>query len=372
MNPPLRVVALLALAGFPACYDSVEYETNTGLEKPGAENVTYDGPGPGGGALGEPISPREVGKVRFPEQFDVQAEWIVQWAAAEEPGSGSEGVEVFREIFHSDGQGSFLLEVTGYSTDPEGGFAEPGLELEKRYRRQQGFYVRYRNLHVTNPRSLEENYFLHVVTGEHQMAGRNCRRYFLRSKRDGRAAEVWVDRESDLMLGWTTWGPEGDFIAHLETTAIDYSPSHAGVEWAEDGPPRIPYEEGVTYPELDVEPLSVRYVPASYYLERRELMDTEGLGVGTNRVYLEIYSDGIFNLFVAQLPGGMTPAFRDGGGDWFAGMPDNSSGEKNFPFLRYSELGPHVVAEGRRFDHQVYVVGTLPMDEITNVYAHMR
>lgn len=305
----------------------------------------------GAPAAGAPTSPSALQPplVSPPEAFLVQAVRELDLALA------SGGLERYLEVFSSDPAAGFRLDVTGFATDPQAPFSAPGAGLIGAYQRRQRYLVHYRDAHLRDWPQLLRSYAWEEEAGSYSLAGRDCRLYRARSLHGFGSVELYVDRSNGMVLGWTLQDAQGKAVQALRTTALDWNPSFPGMTWSAPAAGERTYSGRQDDLLLGFRPLEARYAPDGFETTRRLILTPYDPSLDI--IYLEILDDGLQVFLTAQMkapPGGAAGGQQ---GPQFA--------------ARMAVLGGIRVLEGEIRGRHVFVVGSLPEDELLAVFGSM-
>jgi len=309
--------------------------------------------GASGGQTSNATSPVaiELPEFQYPEELAVELDRVIHVR------NSSGELERREENFMADGQGNYLLDITGFSPNQVQPFSAPSSLLLMNYQTQMRFMVKYRDLHLRAPSALFANFQWFEDPVQVQVAGVNCIRYTAKSTHDMGDAEFLADAQTGLLLGWTLFENNGSVSMKLETTMVNLNPNLNGVAWSAP----VVGEQAFTGPNdfgaLGFEPLEPEYLPPGFYQEEAWLRFSGSAPAfqGMSNMLVRIFSDGIHLVFVAQ----------------------NNQNIQN-PGLQVANkvsdvfetnLGGIRVAEGSIGKRRLYVASLLAMDEIETIFG---
>lgn len=341
MSRPLHLVlsALLVLAGCKGAAAS-----NVGA---GQQNSTYGGGGQSGVNAGARSD--RAPSLQYLENRAARAEREVH-------SRGYDGVlRRFREVLFSDGQGQLRVDLDGVWDAASGAWIAPHPLVAALYGPRSFFLVRHRDLHLGHEIGLYGNYAWELQPGTVTMAGRVCQVTRARSLHGYGPIDLVHEQATGLLLGWTLFAADGTTVqAKLETTALDLNPILAGVAWIADLVPEQTYESAAHDSLLGLVPRQPSAPPHGFYRAEARIVNAAHLFSTVQYLYLERWSDGLRNLFLAQhsIP---PPAVVDG---------------QLHTALRTQEGGV-VTVETDLDDRKVFGLGALPADELEMVIASL-
>ncbi|TAH37053.1 MAG: hypothetical protein EYC70_08710 [Planctomycetota bacterium] len=295
-----------------------------------------------------------VPDVQHPEEFLARVTREFQVA------SGGGALLRYRELLQSDGQGGIRLDVTGFAPDAQSGFGPPAQELQATYENRQRYMVKYRDAHLRDALRARQNYVWEEVPGTTTVASRPCQVYRARSRHGFGTVEMSVDVDSRMLLGWALIDAQGTEQQRLQGAALDLSPDLSNVVWSQPSTVDHPYTGSeLDHAQLGFRPLRADYIPYGFGAAQRLVL--QPLDTSVAPLYLEVYDDGLQVLLVAQQR--VTPS---------GGQPAGT-----LVFARNCTIGGISVAEGEIAGSDgeastVYVVGSLPVDELNVVLGSMR
>ncbi|MFQ5747909.1 MAG: hypothetical protein ACE5H3_00460 [Planctomycetota bacterium] len=344
---PLLLGALCGLlALLPACLTGGRHRTHHGSAAMAQASH--------GGNQG--ITLHVLPKVRYPEEFLVQVDRLVEMRSREGVLQG------YQEQFLSDGQGNFRLDLKGFRPGQGQGLVAPSPLQADTWERRQRFLVHYRDLHLGPQRAALGNYEFTSLPGTFPVAGRDGDKFEAVSRHGLGRVEFVVDRQTRLLLQWAFYSPGGELLGRLTTQTLQKNPDLNGVLWSTRAVDEAPYRGEIDNPILGFAPLKVRYAPDGFALKRQRLLLSAPT---TGNLLLEVFSDGLRTLFVAQQKGDpalIGEAYRSG---LNGGKPARSL------FARESLVGAVRVFEGDVFGRSVFVVGPVGRDELMTVFGSL-
>jgi len=308
----------------------------------------------GGGNQGTPL--HVLPEVRYPEDFLVAADRMVEMRSRDGILQG------FQEAFLSDGQGNFRLDLKGFRPGKGTGLVSPSLLQQDTWERRQRFLVRYRDLHLGPGRAALRNYDFTRLSGSFPVAGRDGEKFTATSRHGLGRVEFVVDRQDRMLLQWAFYSPSGELQGKLTTQSLQKNPSLNGILWSARAVDEVPYRGAIDNPVLGFAPLNVRYAPDGFALKRRRVLLSAPT---TDNLLLDVFSDGLRTLFVAQQKG--DPALI--GEAYKAGL--NNGKPARSLFARESVVGAVRVFEGDVFGRNVFVVGPVGRDELMTVFGSL-
>lgn len=286
----------------------------------------------------------------YPEEMELMVDWTIQTTNIQ----GT--LERYRETFQSDGLGNMRLDVTGFSPDLVQPFQAPTSDQALDYENRMRFMVQYRNLHVRAFHAARLNYRWVEDANLVQVAGIDCIRTRAISKHGHGDFEILSDAQTDLVLGWTKFAPNGSVSMKLEATAVNLAPNLNGVVWSAPVVGETEYSMHQQH-MLTFEPATPQYLPAGFYEEEAWLRFSAGLFPGMSDMLVTLYSDGLQLLFVAQ-HGQST-------------MGTQLKLLNRATEVRQYDLGGVRVAEGLVGKRKFYVASMMSLDEITTVFGSL-
>lgn len=337
--PPV-LVALLSLACEPAAESGAQggsLALNQGSQGAGANTAAQ----PQGIELREFV---------YPESTMMEATWVVQ--ALRPDGT----YERYEERFLADGNCSTRLDILGYSPDMVQAFAPPSSDLLLDYQNRMRFLVKYRNVHVRAFHAAWRNFEWIEDPTLVQVAGVDCIRTTAVSRHGHGSVEILSDAQTDLVLGWTKFAPNGSILLKLETTSLDFNPNLTGVSWSS----AVVGEQDLTgfgQGQLAFEPSEPDYLPAGFYEEEAWLRFSAGLFPGMSDMLVKVYSDGLHLMFVAQHDQAVFHSTMT--------LVNKLSEVKQY------DLGGIRVAEGTVGKRKYYVASLMSLDEILTVFGSL-
>ncbi len=298
----------------------------------------------------------ELPFVRYPEEFRADENRLVELR------SGGGPLQGYQERFLSDGQGNFRLDLKGFRPGQGQSMVSPTSLQTDTWERRQRFLVHYRDLHLGPQRAAMRNYDFFHVPGAFPVAGRAGEKFEARSRRGLGRVEFVVDQQTRMLLQWAFYSPSGELLGRLTVQTIQKNPDLTGVLWSARAVDEAPYRGSIDNPLLGFSPLKVRYVPDGFALKRRRVLLSSPI---TDNLLLDVFSDGLRTLFVAQQKGDpalLSETYRLG---LDGGKPARSL------FARESLVGAVRVFEGDVFGLNVFVVGPVSRDELMTVFGSL-
>ena len=327
------------------------------VHKADASGVTTQNATAGGGNIPD----NAAGFLSEPPQFTYpEYSNIYLQREVEVPSNSAAGdFHVFREALRADGQGSFNLEIIETMMAGDTVFGAPSVDIAITYQDQQRYMVKYRDIHLGRALSLNFNWTEDPVL--QQIAGVDCVHYIVESVHGLGDAEFWIDASNDMLLAYTMFDNAGEVTLKLTTTVIDNAPVHAGVEWSS---PLVDEEDfspnGSNTITLDFEVSEPLYLPPGFYKKSLRVLNSFGMFQGMGNLHVALFSDGIHQLFVAQHS--ETSGVNNGG---------VSQSPNSITLAKFSETGGIRMVEGNPPLKKVYVVGSMPRDEIHTVFSSL-
>ena len=327
------------------------------VHKADASGVTTQNATAGGGNIPD----NAAGFLSEPPQFTYpEYSNIYLQREVEVPSNSAAGdFHVFREALRADGQGSFNLEIIETMMAGDTVFGAPSADVAITYQDQQRYMVKYRDIHLGRALSLNFNWTEDPVL--QQIAGVDCVHYIVESVHGLGDVEFWIDASNDMLLAYTMFDNAGEVTLKLTTTVIDNAPVHAGVEWSS---PLVDEEDfspnGSNTITLDFEVSEPLYLPPGFYKKSVRVLNSFGMFQGMGNLHVALFSDGIHQLFVAQQS--ETSGVNNGG---------VSQSPNSITLAKFSETGGIRMVEGNPPLKKVYVVGSMPRDEIHTVFSSL-
>jgi len=335
----LTLGALLLLA---ACKGGAA--SNTGA---GQQNALYGGGGPGGSNAGARTD--RAPSLQYLENVPARAEREVQ-------SRGYDGVlRRFREVLQSDGLGQLRVDLDAVWHPASSSWIAPHPLVASLYGPRSFFFVRHRDLHLGHEVGLYGNYAWELQPGTVTLAGRVCLVTRARSLHGHGPIDLMHEQSGGLLLGWTLYAADGvTVMAKLETTALDLNPNLSGVNWIADQVSEENYEAAVHDSLLGLKPRPPSAPPAGFYRAEARVVNAAHLFTSVQYLYLERWSDGLRNLFLAQHR-----------------IPAAPEADGQLHLARRSQEGGVVVVETDLDDRHVFGLGALPADEVEMVIASL-
>jgi hypothetical protein len=194
-----------------------------------------------------------------------------------------------------------------------------------------------------------------------QIAGVDCVHYIVESVHGLGDAEFWIDASNDMLLAYTMFDNAGEVTLKLTTTVIDNTPVHAGVEWSSPLVDEEDYDpDGSNTIALDIEVSEPLYLPPGFYKKSVRVLNSFGMFQGMGNLHVALFSDGIHQLFIAQHAD--TSVVNNGG---------TSQSPNSITLAKFSETGGIRMVEGNPPLKKLYVVGSMPRDEIHTVFSSL-
>ena len=263
------------------------------------------------------------------------------------------------EVFLADGQGSFRLDIGGFSPYSTGPFFPPPALLVASYFDRQRYLVRFRDPHPGSPEEVHKNWDWETLAATHALAGVDCLQHQATSRHGFGQVVFRVDPSNDLLLGWEVSDGQGRLIRKLETQALDFNPDLSGVLWSQPLVSERDWQEG-DEALLGVSPLQARYLPPGFEFQSERFLEASLVLPGVPDIHFRVASDGIHPLIIAQ-----HQAQGLGGGP--------SGGTESAPIetARWCRYGGIQVVEGQISGRQAYLVSPLPSDELLAVFGSL-
>ncbi len=270
----------------------------------------------------------------------------------------SSGVlERMQEVLLADGQGHSRLDVIQYSPGLMQPYQSPSSQLVLNYENRMRFLIRYRDAHLGARAALLQNYRWTEDPVHVQVAGVDCVRYTAQSKHDMGDVEFLADAQTGLLLGWTFFANNGQILLKLETTQLNFAPNLTGVVWSSPLVGDQPYVDPADRALLGYTPRFPQYLPPGFYRQESWLRFSAGFYPGMSDMLVEIYSDGLHLVFVAQ-----HEQTQMGQGLQFANKVVD---------VRQTDLGGIRLAEGDLGNRRLYVSSMLSMVEIQTIFGSL-
>jgi hypothetical protein len=294
-----------------------------------------------------PVAASAVPEIIYAEDVPVHIERVVHML--------DEYESSFREDLYSDGTGRVQLGVKEYMSTRTGGWGEVPAESMMMYEDRDHFLVYFRDLHLGHPTAYAANYQWFVDAKPHQVADRTCTMWSARSTHGFGGADLMVDNETGVLLGWTVFGPDLDPQIECTPTAVDYAPDLSGVNWHTN----TAHSEGFNLErdgaELGFTPRMPLYVPEGFYLDR-EAIASAGIEEVPTKAYVALYHDGLRTLFIVEAAAPKGTDERD---------------QLIIDKVRRSRFGGIELVEGVSGDLEIYVLSGLPADELHTVFGSL-
>ena len=342
-TPRLLALALGTLLSLTACKGGASASSAPA----GQQNATYSGTGSGGANLGS-FTERAPG-LQYLETLTIRAVREVQ-------SRGYDGVlRRFREIVFSDGAGQLRVDLDAVWNPSTSSWGSPHPLVAALYGPRSFFLVRHRDLHLGHGIGIYGNYAWEQQPGTVNVAGKACLVTRARSLRGYGPIDLVHDQATGLLLGWTIYDADGVTVqAKLETTLLDEHPNLTGVAWIADQVPEQPYQAAAHDALLGLTPRQPTAPPAGFYRADAQVLNASQLFSAVQYLYLERWSDGLRNLYLAQHQIPAPPILSDA-----------------LQTARRSQEGGVVVVETDMNDRRVFGLGSLPADQVEMVVASM-
>jgi len=134
----------------------------------------------------------------------------------------------FDERITTDGDGHYSLESAQ-------GLVSNTLDsgtFEMLYQLREGFFFRYRDFAVRDPRAFVRNWRVIDRAQSVQVAGRTCARFRVeRASGVGSAFELSVDPATDLVLASEEYDSNGSLVASMSYQSVDLAPDLSQMAW---------------------------------------------------------------------------------------------------------------------------------------------
>ena len=268
----------------------------------------------------------------------------------------SGGFDVFYEEMAVHSSGDFLLSLTATDFGDTGTSSFPDLLWLETYDSRGRYFVHYRDPHISDDVLVRANYDWLTLPTQKNLAGVDCDVHQLESRRGFGSFELVVDPQTKLLMGWTKFGPSGQVLAEMVTQSIDWAPDLSGVVWSQPLASEREYNPSSDPPLLGFTPLAAHYLPAGFYLMEKRYVEAQAVfGTMVPDVYFEVMGDGLRILLVAQQP-----------------LGDRTSGTQTMLFAKRVELGGVNLFEAEAYQRAIYVIGSLPMQELRAVLGGMQ
>ena len=259
------------------------------------------------------------------------------------------------ERLSADGTGQFLLEPLSYRSSSQSVWGEVPDTTELLYRLRGRFLVLYRDVHLGHPLAYGSNYNWYVDSEPHLVAGRETTMWSARSVHGFGGADLLIDNETGVLLGWVLYGADLEPQVSCTPTLVDFDPEHGDLSPQEGGIELRPYDAEKHLSEMSFEPRTPQYLPPGYYLEREDFA-ASGPQLGNElNAHIAVYHDGLRELFVVQRPAdvaGPTPSLI-------------------IDTVRRSRFGGMELVEGVSHGHEMFVVSGLPSEELQTVFGSL-
>jgi hypothetical protein len=257
----------------------------------------------------------------------------------------------YQEKLYSNGKGKLSLALTAYAegSDP---IQPPSADLAQLHDRRQFFLARFRNLSLVDSELAKRNYRWNLVSGNFQMAGRPVDQYQLKSNLKIGDAVLYVDQQSNLLMGWDLYDPAGNLLQSLVTTSVNFQPDFNAVNWADLPVTTMAYLGPSSDLVLGFAPLKLTDSGPGFdgSMQKMLLTETGGPIGGISNIHLNCLSDGLRTIFVAQRETGSS-----------AGVGGTTAKVAN---LSYAYSSGTTVLEGAMYTKWVYAVGSIPVDDL--------
>jgi hypothetical protein len=347
----MRRFLLLLPAVLFACEGQQATQTASKSTTSSGEQLAASAP-PGGGLQQAPggVQARIYPDVVYPEDVEVE---IVRLAELRDAAGLMQQLE---ERLLSDGLGNTQLTLQGVAAEVGQPLNNPTPAQSDRYLAQQGYYIKYRDLHLGASSALWQNYLVAQGAETVDIAGIACEHYTLAHKHGMGDAELFLDPATRLLMGWTLFDASGVATARMRVQRVNWAPNLGSASWPVPFVSEQDYAGAADDHLLGLPPLRPAYLPQGYYLAEARILFTEVLLPGFGNLLVERYSDGVRQLFLAQHERDLPPGHQP-----LATITD----------LRLSDLGGLRIAEGDPTRHRLYVVGDLPLSELHTIFGGM-
>ncbi len=270
---------------------------------------------------------------------------------------GKDGLwDSFFEEFSSDGSSQFALELVQVAMDDASVPVTPSLYWLDAYATRDRYMTKFRDPHLGEEATIRQNYLWRSLPGLRSIAGRDCLKFRAESNYGFGSFEFYIDNQNDHLLGWQRIDPTGALAAEMEVTTVNYAPTFTNQVWSQPMAPERDYDQLNDDVLLGITPQRTLYLPLGFTLNRQRFVDAEQVfGTLVPNLYFEHYSDGIQNMFVVQ-----------------SKITSAAAPKADINFANRADLGGVRIVEGQVADGQVYVVGSLPRQELLAVYGAMQ
>ena len=271
------------------------------------------------------------------------------WQVANDSGS----YDFFRENFYADGLGQIALSLEELDLGSSGVFSLPSNLWQATYLHRQRYLVRYRDLHLGTESLVRSGYEIQSLPAPRTVSGRSGVVWKATSRFGYGKIEFVVDQLDDLLLEWSRFDSNGVLLASMTTESLDPNPDLSSVLWSEAAAPEQPYTGSADDPLLGFSPMSQAYVPAGFVEQSQRMILTEQVfGTLVPNIHLVVYFDGVRYFMVAQQ------------------SPESHVSDPQARALAVkSEFGGIRLLEGAISGAHLYVIGSLPWQELLAVYG---
>ncbi|MGB0951820.1 MAG: hypothetical protein ACPG31_01220 [Planctomycetota bacterium] len=320
----------------------------------GAESSSLaltQGAGGAGTKVGQNPQAYTIREFVYPEEQDLEITWVVESLLPN-------GLyERYEERLHADGTGQTRLDLLSYAPDLVQAMVAPTSQQVMDYENRMRFLVKYRNPHVRSFRAAGMNFQWIEDPNLVQVAGIDCIRTTAKSRHGHGDIEFLSDAQTDMVLGWTKFAPNGSVLMKLETTSVNtVSPNHTGVTWSSAIVGEQHFLPGDAH-LLAFEPSVPGYLPTGFFAEENWIRFSAGLFPGMSDMLVNLYSDGVHLIFVAQHNQKIFGT-------------QMQIANKVVDVQQY-DLGGIRVAEGTLGKRKYYVASMLSLDEIRTVFGSL-
>jgi len=255
-----------------------------------------------------------------------------------------------RERLRADGQGEFLLELL-FMAGSTGQWRAPTAQQSEAFGRRQYFFTKHRGPALLDMDLARRNYSWRQLDGSFTVAGRSVDRFRLVSLFNLGDVMLDVDQATGVLLAWSYFTAEGLLLTEVKATAVDFQPDLSGVNWPTAMVPTESYDGLGESGRLAFTPLTQIGSGAGFLNSEARMLPLEEAGTGLTNIYLELMSDGVRTVVIAQQETGV-------------------SVDQDLPFparaLSFTKLdeGGVTVMQGKLDSKLVFAVGAISSDDL--------
>ena len=269
---------------------------------------------------------------------------------------GKDGLwDVFFEELRADGNGEFLLSLSAVAFDDAPVSSIPNMFWTDLYATRGRYLVHFRDPHLGEDNIVRFSYSWNEIPGFNVIAGRKCLQYRAESRFGFGSLEIYLDNQNNHLLGWKRFDPADALAAEMEVTSVDFAPTFTNQAWSQPLASERDYDPLNDDVLLGITPQPAVYLPLGFNQSRIRFVDAErAFGTMVPNIYFEHYTDGIQNLLIAQ-----------------SRLLTSPSPQATINFANRTDLGGVRVVEGVAGARQIYVIGSLPRQELLAVFGAM-